>query len=75
VLKRPIAQFPLRVTLTNADSLQPTRLLSDQKELVLQAKISMTGNATPAADDWQAVPVPVTEANTGMVRLRITKTR
>lgn len=75
VLKRPIAQFPLRVTLTDADSLQPTRLLSDQKELVLQAKISMTGNATPAADDWQAVPVPVTEKNTSVVRLRITKTR
>lgn len=75
VVKRPIAQFPLRVTLTDADSLQPTRLLSAQKELVLQAKISMTGDATPAADDWQAVPVPVTEQNTGVVRLRITKTR
>ena len=71
VIRRPITQFPLRVTLTDADSLQSERLLSAQKDLVLQAKISMTGNATPAADDWQAVPVPVAEKNTGLIRLRI----
>jgi len=75
VIRRPITQFPLRVTLTDADSLQPARLLSAQKDLVLQAKISMTGNATPAADDWQAVPVPVAEKNTGLIRLRIMPTR
>lgn len=71
VIRRPITQFPLRVTLTDADSLQSERLLSAQKDLVLQAKISMTGNATPAPDDWQAVPVPVAEKNTGLIRLRI----
>jgi len=75
VIRRPITQFPLRVTLTDADSLQPARLLSAQKDLVLQAKISMTGNATPAADDWQAVPVPVAEKNSGLIRLRIMPTR
>lgn len=75
VIRRPITQFPLRVTLTDADSLQPSRLLSAQKDLVLQAKISLTGNATPAPDDWQAVPVPVAGKNTGLVRLRIMPTR
>lgn len=74
VIRRPISTFPLRVTLTDADSLQPSRLLSAQKDLVLQAKVSMTGNATPAPDDWQAVPVPVAEKNTGLIRLRIMPT-
>lgn len=74
-IRRPAAQFPLRVTMTDADSLTPERLLSQQQDLVLQARISSTGSATPAAGDWEAVAVPVGKGSQGLVRLRISQVR
>lgn len=75
VIRRPVGQFPLRVMLTDADSLQPDRLLSQQKALILQARISRSGNATPSPGDWEAVAVPVTPESRTLVRLRISETR
>lgn len=75
VARRPGARFPLRLILSDADSLQPTRLLSQQKQLILQARISRTGVATPAPGDWEAVAVPVRAGSDSLVRLRISETR
>lgn len=74
-IRRPAGQFPLHVTMTDADSLSPQRLLSQQDALVLQAKISRTGSATPASGDWEAVAVPVEKGSQGVVRLRISQVR
>lgn len=74
-IRRPVGQFPLRVTMTDADSLSPERLLSQQQDLVLQARISSTGGATPASGDWEAVAVPVGKGSQGLVRLRISQVR
>ncbi|PQA34315.1 hypothetical protein, partial [Amnimonas aquatica] len=70
-IRRPAAQFPLRVVMTDADSLQPERPLSGEDKLVLQAKVSRSGDATSA--DWEAVAVPVQRGGTGPVRLRISE--
>lgn len=70
-IRRPAAQFPLLVVMTDADSLQPERLLSAEDKLVLQAKVSRSGDATSA--DWEAVAVPVQRGGTGPVRLRISE--
>ena len=75
VVRRPASGFPVRVTLGDADSLQPDRLLSQQGDLILQAKVSRSGNATPGAGDWVATAVPVQAGNTGPVRLRISEQR
>lgn len=75
VARRAGARFPLRLTLSDADSLQPSRLLSQQKQLILQARISRTGVATPSPGDWEAVAVPVQAGSASLVRLRISETR
>jgi len=73
--RRDAGQFPLRLRLTDADNLMPERRLSDQETVVLQAKISTTGSATPAAGDWEAAGVPVKRGQSGLVRLRISDVR
>ncbi len=74
-IRLPVGQFPLRVTMTDADSLSPQRLLSQQDDLVLQAKISRSGSATPTSGDWEAVAVPVGKGSQSLVRLRISEVR
>lgn len=75
VIRRPAGSLPLRLTLTDADSLNPSRPLSGEAVVVLQAKISRTGSATPAAGDWVATAVPVERGSQGVIRLRISETR
>ncbi len=74
-IRRPAGQFPMRLTLTDADSLSPQRLLSQQDAIVVSAKISRSGSATPAAGDWEAIAVPVEKGSQGLVRLRISQVR
>lgn len=75
VIRRPASQFPIRVTLSDSDSLMPDRLLSQQNPLVVQARISRTGNASPSVGDWEAVAVPVEKGNRSLIRLRVSETR
>lgn len=75
VARRPVGQFPLRLVITDADSLSSDRLLSAEPIVVLQARISLTGDATPAAGDLEAAAVPVRQDSRSLVRLRISEKR
>jgi cytochrome c-type biogenesis protein CcmH len=58
---RRIAQpvFPVQLTLTDSDSMMPQRPISGSSSITLQARLSLTGEAAPAAGDWQSVQVTV----------------
>lgn len=75
VIRRPARDFPIRVTLSDSDSLSQDRLLSQQATLIVQARISRSGNATPSPGDWEAIAVPVEKGNQSLVRLRVSETR
>ncbi len=50
----PLAQpfnWPVSVRINDANSLNPARKLSDFQQVEFSAKLSLSGNATPAADD------------------------
>ncbi|MDX1550368.1 MAG: tetratricopeptide repeat protein [Lysobacter spongiicola] len=57
--KLPAASFPLRVTLSDADSLMPTQKLSDLEQVRLSARISASGDATAKPGDFESEPVLV----------------
>lgn len=75
VARRSTAQFPVRLTLDDAASLSPERLLSGEEMVVIQARISASGDATPQSGDLEAVAVPVRRGSDGVVRLRISERR
>ena len=50
----PPFEWPILVTLTDRNSLNPERLLSGFDELSFSAKLRFSGSATPAADDVQS---------------------
>lgn len=58
VIKQPLEQiikgFPIDLTMNDGNSLQPTRKLSDFKQIKIGARISFTGNAMPQAGDLQS---------------------
>lgn len=75
VIRRPASGFPLLLTLSDADSLNPSRPLSGEAVVVVQAKVSRTGSATQTTGDWVATAVPVARGSQGVIRLRISETR
>jgi len=75
VIRRPVTQFPVRLVVTDADSLSPDRPLSGEPIVVLQARISLTGDATPSPGDLEAAAVPVRQDSRSLVRLRISEKR
>jgi len=52
-------QWPLTLTLSDADSIMPTRKLSDLPVYTLTARLSASGSADAGANDWQSPPVRV----------------
>lgn len=75
VVRRPITQFPIRLVVSDADSLSPDRPLSAESIVVLQARISLTGDATPSAGDLEAAAVPVRQDSRSLIRLRVSEKR
>ncbi|MBA2239055.1 MAG: tetratricopeptide repeat protein [Lysobacter sp.] len=59
VQKVPVVQFPLVVTLTDADGPMPTLKLSQLDRIELIARISASGDARPQPGDFEAAPVVV----------------
>jgi len=70
VLRRTVRDLPLRFTLDDSLALAPDHKLSGHDRVMLEARISASGNATPQAGDLvgQAGPVP---AGTRDVRIVI----
>lgn len=59
VKKLPAASLPQVITLDDADSLMPTSKLSQLQTVELTARVSASGDATPAKGDFEAVPATV----------------
>ena len=51
-----LCTLPQTIGLSDADSLMPTAKLSEQKTVILLARLSHGGNATPASGDLEADP-------------------
>lgn len=59
VARVPAAHYPLQVVLRDDMGMLPGQTLSQASEVVVEARISKTGSATPTSGDWQAAPVTV----------------
>ncbi len=79
VIRKPLEQisktFPITVSFSDANNLQPTRKLSSFKSIKVGARISFTGNAMPQAGDLQSTEVKVDIPNSETVELVIDKVR
>ncbi|MDX1756647.1 MAG: c-type cytochrome biogenesis protein CcmI [Marinobacter sp.] len=63
VARRRAADLPLQLHLDDSFAMNPTLRISDRAEVVVSARLSMSGNPLPQAGDWQgqlADPVAVT---------------
>lgn len=70
VQKLQARQFPLVLTLTDADSLMPTQKLSQLDRVELTARISASGDASAERGDFEAAP-SVIERSAGAAALLI----
>jgi cytochrome c-type biogenesis protein CcmH len=79
VVRQPLEQivkgFPIEISMNDGNSLQPTRKLSDFKQIKIGARISFTGNAMPQAGDLQSDEVLVDMPYSKVVELNIDKVR
>lgn len=60
VVRQPVSDWPVSVTLSDANAMTPAMTLSKFKQVVVQARISPSGNAIPQSGDWSAEPLPLT---------------
>lgn len=59
VVRQPVATWPVTVQLSDANAMTPAMTLSKFKNVVVQARVSSSGNAIPQSGDWAAAPFPV----------------
>ena len=79
VIQKPLEvitnAFPMKLTLSDLNNLQPTRKLSDFDSIVIGARISYTGNATAQAGDLQSTEIKIDLPYSGFVELSINKVK
>ena len=73
VVRRTSADLPLTVTLDDSMSMAPGRKLSDAGQVVIGARISSSGTATPSSGDLQGFSAPVPAAGGGPVAVNSTE--
>jgi cytochrome c-type biogenesis protein CcmH len=61
--------LPLAFTLDDSTAMLPTRRISEHAEVIVGARVSKTGDATPKAGDLEAAPAPVKLGATGVTLL------
>lgn len=66
VLRKPADSLPLDFELGDANAMDPSRLLSTVGEIVLEARISLSGDATRKPGDLIGEPVAATPGSTGL---------
>ncbi|RLT92644.1 c-type cytochrome biogenesis protein CcmI [Ketobacter sp.] len=59
VVRQPVSQWPVTVTLSDANAMTPAMTLSKFKNVLVLARVSATGNAIPQSGDWEATPQPL----------------
>ncbi len=67
--------FPMKLSLSDLNNLQPTRKLSEFDSVVIGARISFTGNATASAGDLQTTELKIDLPYTETVELVIDKVK
>lgn len=72
VVRQPVAGWPVEVMLSDENAMTPAMTLSKFDKVVVQARISATGNAITQSGDWVG-PTRVLEVSAGVqsVSLRI----
>ena len=71
IKKVRVADLPLRLTLSDADSLMPTKKLSSQSDVLVGAHVSRSGQAGRQAGDWVATAVLTRVADAKPIQLVI----
>ncbi|HAU14421.1 MAG: c-type cytochrome biogenesis protein CcmI [Pseudomonadales bacterium] len=59
VVRQPVSSWPVTVELSDANAMTPAMTLSRFEQVIVQARVSSTGNAIPQPGDWTAAPVTV----------------
>jgi cytochrome c-type biogenesis protein CcmH len=79
VIRQPLEQinktFPISLIFSDDNSLQPNRMLSNFESVVIGARISFSGNATPQAGDLQSTEIKIDLSNADNVQLLINSVR
>ncbi|MCU0989943.1 MAG: hypothetical protein MUE63_10250, partial [Xanthomonadales bacterium] len=61
--------LPLELTITDQDSMLAERKISLEREVQLQARVSLSGSPGARPGDWQSAPLTVALSSTGTVEL------
>lgn len=79
VIRKPLEEinktFPITLSFSDENNLQPSRKLSSFKNIIVGARISFTGNAMPQAGDLQSTEVKIDLVDKKLVELVIDKVR
>jgi cytochrome c-type biogenesis protein CcmH len=66
VLRAQVKDLPLTFTLDNSMAVMPARKLSDADTVVVGARISKSGSATPQSGDLEGFSAPVAVGSDGV---------
>jgi cytochrome c-type biogenesis protein CcmH len=66
VLRRQVKDLPVKITLDDSMAMAPNLKLSGFAEVVVSARVSRSGNATPQSGDLQGLSKPVKVGATGV---------
>lgn len=66
ILRKQVRDLPLDFRLDDSLAMSPAAKLSGAAEVVVGARISKSGNATPQPGDWQVLSSPVKPGATGL---------
>lgn len=73
VYRSPVTTWPMQFELTDASAMMPTRRLSDFDDVIIEARLSRSGQAIAARGDLQAVGASVRPGNANSVALLISQ--
>jgi cytochrome c-type biogenesis protein CcmH len=65
------ASLPVTVTLDDSTSMMPALKLSTVPQVVVGARISKSGQATPQSGDFEVLSVPIANTHADVVQLTI----
>lgn len=71
VVRSTTGKWPLQFRLDDSNAMMPTRKLSGSTRVIVEARISRSGNATPQAGDLRAVSAIVDPHRAGKLKLVI----
>ena len=72
--RKQVKDLPLDFVLDDSMGMVPSTKLSDFPTLIVGARVSLSGNATPSAGDWEGVLDSVPNGSSGL-KLKISSQR